>query len=110
MSQDLSHILRQWPYDPRETIRLITADDGREVLQLRLPLGLEQYELTGRPDGLRPMDEESYLHHLEGQAARYVETHAIPSITSVSAGSSSATARTRRIATPCSSSAPISCG
>ncbi len=75
MSQDLSHILRDWPYDPRETIRLITADDGREVLQLRLPLGLEQYELTGRPDGLRPMDEESYLHHLEHQAARYVETH-----------------------------------
>lgn len=75
MSHDLSHILSEWPYDPQETIRLIHADDGREVLQLRLPLGVEQYELSGRPDGARPMDHESYLQHIEHEAQRYIETH-----------------------------------
>ena len=63
---DLRQALDEWPYDPDNHIRRVRCADGREVLQVRLSLGLEQYELTGRPDGLRPNGCESLLdYHLE---------------------------------------------
>jgi hypothetical protein len=67
-SVDLRRILKAWPYDPEHDARIICGEDGREVLQVRTPLGLEQYEMDGRPDGLRPLGMESalehHLHHL----------------------------------------------
>src|ERR1041385_4718989 len=69
---DLRDLLKDWPYDPENDVRRIEVD-GREVLQVRLPLGIEQYELHGRPDGQRPYGKESLLdHHLErlGEAER----------------------------------------
>src|ERR1039458_6289926 len=67
-SADLRRILKAWPYDPEHDARIICGEDGREVLQVRTPLGLEQYEMDGRPDGLRPHGMESalehHLHHL----------------------------------------------
>jgi hypothetical protein len=67
-SPDLRKILKSWPYDPEHDARLIRGEDGREVLQVRTPLGIEQYEIDGRPDGLRPHGMESaleyYLHRL----------------------------------------------
>ena len=63
---DLGQILKNWPYDPDDDVRLVAASDGRQVLQVRLPLGIEQYELEGRPDGERPYGKESALvYHLE---------------------------------------------
>jgi hypothetical protein len=65
-SPDLRRILKNWPYDPENDARIIRGDDGREVLQVRTPLGIEQYELDGRPDGARPHGMESALeHHLQ---------------------------------------------
>ena len=58
---DISDILERWSYDPDRNIRRIVAPDGRERLQVRLPLGIEQYEVDGRPDGLRPEGRKSYL-------------------------------------------------
>ena len=58
---EISDVLREWPYDPERNVRRITASDGSEKLQVRLPLGIEQYELDGRPDGRRPEGCESYL-------------------------------------------------
>ena len=51
---DLRGVLASWPYDPEHDARFARGSDGREILQVRTPLGLEQYELEGRPDGLRP--------------------------------------------------------
>ncbi len=48
--------------------RIIQADDGRDVLQVRQPLGIEQYELEGRPDGKRPFNRESVLDEFFYQA------------------------------------------
>ncbi len=60
MDSDLKPFLDSWPYDPDDCIRVITLANGREVMQVRLPLGIEQYDLDGRPDGA-----ESVLdHHL----------------------------------------------
>jgi|SoiMethySBSTD1v2_1073268.scaffolds.fasta_scaffold35211_4 hypothetical protein len=60
---DLTPILSAWPYDEGRAVRRIRAENGREVLQVRLPLGIEQYEIDGRPDGKRPMDAESWLDY-----------------------------------------------
>jgi hypothetical protein len=60
---DLREFLQAWPYDPENDVRLVTVADGRQVLQVRLPMGMEQYELEGRPDGERPYGKESALEH-----------------------------------------------
>jgi hypothetical protein len=64
---DLKQILASWPFDPENDARVVRVPGGREVLQVRTPLGLEQYELDGRPDGMRPHLRESIL---EFQLAR----------------------------------------
>jgi hypothetical protein len=58
---DLRKFLAAWPFDPEDDARIVKLPDGREVLQVRTPVGLEQYELDGRPDGTRPHLRESVL-------------------------------------------------
>ena len=63
---DISNILKDWPYEPGQvTARRIRGEDGKDKIQLRLDLGLYQMETTGRPDGLRPHEHESYLEYYE---------------------------------------------
>jgi hypothetical protein len=62
-SADLRGILKSWPYDPDHDARILPGDDGRDILQVRTPLGIEQHELTGRPDGARPHGMESALEY-----------------------------------------------
>ena len=68
MSKDLNaEILRNWDVTPNEvTVRKVRGLDGRELVQMRLDLGVLQMETTGRPDGKRPRGCESMLdYHLE---------------------------------------------
>src|SRR5215471_19294133 len=58
---DLRDVLKSWPYDPENDARIARGDDGREIMQVRTPLGVEQYELEGRPDGERPHGMDSAL-------------------------------------------------
>ncbi|MEC9352291.1 MAG: DNA helicase UvrBC, partial [Planctomycetota bacterium] len=67
---DISKILQDWKYGDDDHVRRVTTASGDEVLQVRLPLGIEQYELEGRPDGLRPQGEESWFHHYSSQAEK----------------------------------------
>src|SRR6266446_2477506 len=60
---DLRNLLKSWPYDPDHEARIVPGDDGREILQVRTPLGVEQYELEGRPDGARSHGAESALEY-----------------------------------------------
>ncbi|MBN2442538.1 MAG: UvrB/UvrC motif-containing protein [Spirochaetales bacterium] len=62
MKLDITGLLREWEYDPDNYIRVLKLKDGREVLQVRQPLGIEQYELEGRPDGKKPFEKESVLN------------------------------------------------
>jgi hypothetical protein len=65
-SADIRKILESWPYDPDADARLTDGEDGRQILQVRTPVGIEQYELDGRPDGSRPHGLESALeYHLQ---------------------------------------------
>jgi hypothetical protein len=61
----IDDILHQWPYDPHAVkVRVCQGADNREVLQMRLDMGLLQLETEGRPDGSRPHGYESYLDYL----------------------------------------------
>ena len=75
MSSDITGILDDWPYDGDDNVRIIEADDGRSVLQVRQPLGLEQYEMDGRPDGVRPGGFETFLEELEHRLAEFESSH-----------------------------------
>lgn len=67
--QDIDRLLRDWDFDPGEiSVRLIRASDGREVLQMRVELGLLQLESQHRPDGKRPEGAETYFDCLLGAA------------------------------------------
>jgi hypothetical protein len=71
---DLRDLLQSWPYDAENNLRIVRGRDGREVLQVRLPLGVEQLEMEGRPDGLRPHGKESALeYHVERMAQAKAE-------------------------------------
>jgi hypothetical protein len=60
---DLTDILRDWEYDEDSNVRFLSAADGRDLMQIRQPMGIEQYDLDGRPDGRKPQGEESWLNH-----------------------------------------------
>ena len=67
--ENIDRILRDWPYDPEGiSVRKKKGDDGRDVLQMRLDLGLLQLEATGRPDGTRPQGADTYFDYLVGRA------------------------------------------
>jgi hypothetical protein len=48
--------------------RLVQASDGRQVVQLRVDLGVMQLETTGRPDGACPHGHDTYYEYLKEQA------------------------------------------
>jgi len=63
--QDIDDALRDWPYEPGViSARIVRARDGREVVQLRIEMGIMQMEVDHRPDGQRPGGFETYLDFL----------------------------------------------
>lgn len=61
----LDDVLEGWEYDPLAvSVRLIKGDNDRELIQMRVELGLLQLETTGRPDGLRPEGADTFFDHL----------------------------------------------
>jgi UvrB/uvrC motif len=63
--QDIDHVLKAWNYEAGEVIaRLVRASDGRQVLQMRIDLGVLQLETENRPDGARPGGAETYFDYL----------------------------------------------
>lgn len=61
----LDHLLGDWPYEFGEVAaRLVNGADGRDVVQLRIDLGVLQMEVTGRPDGQQPEGFDTYYDFL----------------------------------------------
>lgn len=53
--QHLDRILKDWPFDAEGLcVRLVKCSDGRDVIQMRVDLGILQLETDGRPDGAKP--------------------------------------------------------
>ena len=62
----LDDLLSKWAFDPSTlNVRLIKGNDGRDVIQMRVDMGILQMETTGRPDGQPIEDCETYLEHLQ---------------------------------------------
>lgn len=62
---DIDRILKRWEYSPGEvSVRSVKAQDGRQVLQMRVEMGVLQLEADGRPDGQRPEGFETYFDYL----------------------------------------------
>jgi hypothetical protein len=69
VNQDIDNILANWPYKPGVAqARMIQTRDGRQVIQLRIDLGVLQLETSGRPDGARPHGHATYFDYLQEQA------------------------------------------
>ena len=63
--QHLDDLLEQWPYDPSMvSVRTASGRDGRQILQMRVEMGVLQMEILGRPDGMTPEGFQTYLDHL----------------------------------------------
>jgi hypothetical protein len=73
VSNDLSRILREWPWDPENNVRLITCEDGRQRVQIRVYIhgyhGILQFDCDGRPDAAQPHGHPFALDHYEALAA-----------------------------------------
>lgn len=66
-AQHLDHLLSKWAFDPNSlNARLIKGRDGRDVIQMRVDMGILQMETTGRPDGAQPHGCETFLDYLQG--------------------------------------------
>jgi len=71
MPQDIDAALAGWEFRPGIVqARLVDASDGRQVLQMRVDLGILQMEIEGRPDGQRPHGFPTYLDYLRHQASQ----------------------------------------
>jgi len=69
MNQDIDDALQGWEARPGALqARLIEARDSRQVMQLRIDLGILQIEITDRPDGTRPHGFATYFEYLRQQA------------------------------------------
>jgi hypothetical protein len=69
MFQDIDAALQGWEFKPGMVqARLIQRRDGRQVIQMRVDLGVLQMEPVGRPDGARPHGQPTYFDYLRHQA------------------------------------------
>jgi hypothetical protein len=68
--------LRDWDFEPGPPqARLTQGHDGRQVIQLRVDLGVLQMETTGRPDGTRPHNFATYFDYLRHEARKAARRH-----------------------------------
>ena len=69
--EHLDDHLKNWPFDPSGiSVRLVQGQDKREVIQMRVDMGILQLETTGRPDGTSPEGFETYHDYLISEAVR----------------------------------------
>jgi hypothetical protein len=63
--QHLDHLLADWAFATGQVlVRQIQGADGRDVLQMRIDLGILQMETKGRPDGVMPEGFETFYDYL----------------------------------------------
>jgi UvrB/uvrC motif len=71
MSRDFDALLRDWEFKPGMVqARLVRTRTGREVIQVRVDLGMMQIETAGRPDGTQPHGFPTYFDYLQSLAEK----------------------------------------
>ncbi len=68
----LRSFLESWPYDAQNNVRTARGANGREIILVRQPMGLEEYDIDGRPDGrgIRGMESAFDFHRARFDAAK----------------------------------------
>ena len=67
----LDDLLSNWSFDPSTlNVRLVKGKDGRDVIHMRVDMGILQLETTGRPDGTLFKGHESVLEYLNSTTSR----------------------------------------
>lgn len=70
--EHIDAILESWEYEPYTlSVRRAKGADGRDILQMRIDMGILQLEVDGRPDGTRPEGSQTYYDHLQTEAIRF---------------------------------------
>ncbi len=76
MSEDIGSILKNWPYDPQNSIRKVIDPRGVEKIQVRVDQGafqgVLQMELDGRPDGQKPYNQTFVIDYHKNQLQKHV--------------------------------------
>jgi hypothetical protein len=69
MKQDIDHALRGWELKPGMVqARMVHTGDGRQVIQMRIDLGILQIETGSRPDGTQPHGFPTFFDYLREQS------------------------------------------
>ena len=77
-AQHIDRVLADWAFEPGQPqVRRVVGADGRELLQLRVDMGVLQIETSGRPDGDRPHGFPSYYDYLVAAAFEEGERFAL---------------------------------
>ncbi|MCA9269233.1 MAG: UvrB/UvrC motif-containing protein [Planctomycetales bacterium] len=65
----IDDLLLDWPYKQDEvSVRIVPGVDRRDVLQMRVDMGVLQLEVSGRPDGEKPHGYQTYYDYLVGES------------------------------------------
>ena len=76
MPEDIGSILKNWPYDPQNSIRKVIDPGGVEKIQVRVDQGafqgVLQMELDGRPDGQKPYNQTFVLDYQKKLLQKHV--------------------------------------
>ena len=64
-SFDIIKLLKDWPFDPSKSkqVRKVKGNNGRDIIQVRIDMGILQMEIKGRPDGQKPFGLDSLLDY-----------------------------------------------
>ena len=71
-AKDIDEILKQWPFDPQSVNVRMLELSHRQVLQMRVDMGVLQLEIDGRPDGTKFNGQNTYFDFLQ-QSSRKAE-------------------------------------
>lgn len=62
----LDDLIKDWEFNPHTlNVRMVKGNDGRDVIQMRVDMGVLQLETTGRPDGVQTKGHPTYLEYLQ---------------------------------------------
>jgi hypothetical protein len=68
-NQSIDPALKGWDFKPGVVqARIVEGPGARQVIQMRVDLGILQMETTDRPDGTRPHGSPTFFHYLQQQA------------------------------------------
>jgi hypothetical protein len=69
VNRHIDQALEGWDFEPGVVqARLVHGGDQRQLIQMRVDLGILQMEVQGRPDGKRPHGFPSYVEYLRYEA------------------------------------------